>query len=129
MHKPLVLVSAALFALAACAEAPTAPEANVEPQFDVANSGNPQAAFLVRIDGRCGVYLQPGPGAVSNFDGKYYVTETSSGAVNLNCTGATLREGQIPAKTFTFAWEFSGLSCHNRITKSGTAHSNCHAKP
>ena len=128
MRKHLFVASAALIAFAACTEAPTAPEATVAPQFDVANSENPQAAFLVRLDGACGVYLQAGAGALSNFDGKYYATQTSSGAFNLNCTGATLPADLIPEKTYNFAWEFSGLTCHNRITKSGTAHSNCHGK-
>jgi hypothetical protein len=116
--------------MVAC-EAPTAPEESLEvaPSFDIANSGNENAAFLVRANGVCGVYTDADQSDISNFDAKYYVTTTSSGVLNLNCTGATLKPEQIPAKSYTFELEFSGLSCKNRILKSGIAHSNCHGKP
>lgn len=123
--KKLLILPLLAFAIA-CGETITQPEGA---EFAL-TSDSENGAILLRLNDVCGVLLEPDAnGPVSNYDGKYYLTETPSGLVNLNCTGATIPENLIPDQTYSFKWEFSGLACTNRITKAGVAHSNCHGKP
>ena len=119
------LVALVGLALVACDDPPTEPEDGQTAVADYANSENPNAAIVRHMPEGCGINGQALGYTGFIWGALYQETQTSSGVINRECTGAPIPEGFVPDKAVV---DRSFDDCILRFTPSGLAHAKCQWK-